>query len=152
MAKNKKPENKDSLNPKSGKKRTNSRTKGNNAERKYAKIFRESFAWSCDYNKCKTSREASKLLDSCKVDLAFIPLNTQIKKGYWKIRPRADVIFKQMDEELSKHYPKNDPQVSYPKVLIHELDGYRDEHCLVTMMFKDWIEVMKVYEKYRNGR
>lgn len=152
MPKNRKPENKDSLNPKSGKKRTNSRTKGCNAERKYARIFREQFTWSSAYNKCKTSREASRLLDDSKVDLAFIPLNAQIKKGYWKVRPKPDVIFKQMGEKLEENFPKNDPQISYPKVLIHELDGYRDEHCLVTMMFKDWIEIMKIYERCKDGR
>ena len=50
------------------------RRKGHNAERRRAQMFRE-----LGFDKCKTSREASRLLDNCKVDLAFVPYNVQMK-------------------------------------------------------------------------
>lgn len=127
--------------PKKIRSRSYSRTKGHTAEREWAIRFREEFG----FEYCKTSRNASKLLDDSKVDLAFIPLNSQIKKGYAKARPKADVIFKEMDELLKKHFPPGNPQRDLPKILIHEIDGMKSEHMLMTMMWKDWKEVYKGY-------
>lgn len=53
-----------------------SRRKGHEAERQYAKEFR-----NLGYKHCKTSREGSRLLDSAGIDLIFIPFNVQIKAG-----------------------------------------------------------------------
>lgn len=142
------PKNKQDLSPDSGitpgkKRKCNSRTKGHTAEIKYAKIFREELG----FGKCKTSRQASRLLDDSGIDLANVPYNIQIKKGYWDRRPKADELFKQMKRILVDNFMEDDPRHNYPKVLIHELDGYKDEHCLVTMMWKDWVEMLKIYNK-----
>ncbi|HEY0751351.1 MAG TPA: hypothetical protein VGD26_09350, partial [Chitinophagaceae bacterium] len=119
--------NKNRLASQSGrKKKVNSRTKGHNAERKYARIFREEF----DFNFCKTSRQVSRLLDDSKIDLANIPLNVQVKKGYWKDRPKPDQIFKQMRDCLKANFPPEDEVHNKPKALIHELDGKQDENIL----------------------
>lgn len=139
--------NKQELSPDSGvkKKRVNSRNKGNNAERKYAKLFREEF----DFSFCKTSRQTSRLLDDSKVDLANIPLNVQIKKGYWENRPKPDVVFKQMRDCLQSNFPPEDEVHGKPKVLIHELDGKQEENIMVTMMWKDWKEIYKNHLEYQ---
>jgi hypothetical protein len=147
--KNNAPRNKQDLSPegevKHKAKKINSRNKGHTAEVKYARVFREELG----FGKCKTSRQASRLLDDSKVDLANIPFNVQIKKGYWKSRPKADEIFKSMKKCLNDNFLADDPQISHKKVLIHELDGHADEHCLVTMMWKEWVEIIKVYNKVK---
>lgn len=119
------------------KKRPNSRAKGHNAERKYVKEFIQ-----MGYTHCKTTRNASRLLDSCKIDLAQIPFNVQIKKGYKNNRPKADEIFLEMKELLIQNFPKEDSLHSYPKVMIHELDGYKEERVMVTMTWEDWKKML----------
>jgi hypothetical protein len=155
MAKNKKAENKDSLpsnqevTKKKGRAKGYSRTKGHNGEREYARRFKEDLG----FGHCKTSRQASRLLDDCGVDLCMIPFNVQIKCGYWKVRPKADLIFRTMKEKLNKNFPEDDPVHNHPKVLIHKLDGHSDENQLVTMMWKDWVKLLKAFiEKEKESK
>lgn len=122
-----------------------SRTKGHSAEREFAKIFQE-----LGFEFCKTSRLASRLLDNSDVDLSGLPFNIQIKSGYKGARPKADEIFLAMKESLKKNFPPEDKVHSLPKVLIHKLDGYKCENELVTMMFDDWIELVKAYKQVNN--
>ncbi len=146
MAKKKEVKNKHELSSDSGvkKKRINSRNKGASCERKYARIFREEF----NFNFCKTTRQVSRILDDSQIDLANIPLNVQVKKGYWVNRPKADVIFKQMKESLAKNFPPDDPIHDKPKVLIHDLDGGGEESVLVTMTWEKWKEMYKNHLEY----
>lgn len=146
MAKNVKIPNKDSLTPESGSRRKNSRTKGHNYERWLAKFFREQF----DFNFCKTSREASRILDDCGIDIANIPYNLQAKSGYKGHRPKPDIIFASMTEKLQKNFPKDDPIHNRIKLLFHKLDGHKPENHLVTLQFDDFIKILKVYEKHKN--
>ena len=91
--KNDNPKNKESLPPVSGrKKRINSRVKGSTYERHIAKVFREQF----NYRFAKTSRQASRILDDCAIDISGVPYCIQTKSGYSDHRPKADVIFKDM--------------------------------------------------------
>lgn len=145
MTKNVKALNKDSLPPESGTRRKNSRTKGHNYERWLAKFFREQF----NYNFCKTSREASRMLDDCGVDLSGVPYNIQAKSGYKGHRPKPDLIFANMTEKLSKNFPEEDPIHKKLKLVFHKLDGHKPENHLVTLQFCDFIEILKVYEKYK---
>lgn len=119
----------------------NSRNKGNSCERKYAKIFREELGFPF----CKTSRQASRLLDDSKVDLANLPLNIQIKKGYMSARPKPDAIFKEMKDCLAKNFPPSDEVHKKPKVLIHELNG---GESIVSMNFEEWKEIYKNHLEY----
>jgi hypothetical protein len=81
-----------------GKGKTN-RTKGHNAERYYAKVFRE-----LGFTYCKTSRLSSRMLDNCKVDLAFLPFNIQIKGGKHKgLKPSK--VLSQMKKLIEENYP-----------------------------------------------
>lgn len=118
-----------------------SRNKGHNAEREFALKFRE-----LGYGFCKTSRQASRLLDDCGVDLTGIPFNVQIKAGYWSARPKADKLFKDMKENLKKNFPSHEDIHRYPRILIHRLDAQEPEHILVTMTWDDWVNFLKAYK------
>ena len=57
-----------------------SRTKGHNGERELALLFKT----ETPFEKCTTTRNSSRILDNCKIDLNFIPLNVQSKVGEQK--------------------------------------------------------------------
>lgn len=122
-----------------------SRTKGHNAEREFAKRFRD-----MGFEFCKTARQASRLLDDCGVDLSGLPLNIQIKSGYKTARPKADALFKDMKDNLAKAFPPGDTVHKNPRVLIHKLDGMVEENLLVTMTWADWVEFLKAYKQVKN--
>lgn len=122
-----------------------SRTKGHNAEREFAKRFKD-----LGFTFCKTARLASQLTDYSDVDLWGLPFNVQIKSGYDKARPKADVLFKEMKEALKLNFPPGDQIHKLPKVLIHKLDSYHPEHELVTMTWEDWVELVKAYKQVNN--
>lgn len=111
----------------------NNRTKGHNAERYYAQVFRELFP------DCQTSRYASRMLDDQGVDLANIPLLVQIKAGLHKgMKP----------DEVLRNIKNNLPKDTRPKILIHHKQGAkgkkRDEFSsLVTMTFDDFFTLLK---------
>lgn len=117
-------------------------TKGHDAERLYAERFRE-----IGYEFCKTARLMSRLLDNCNIDLAGIPLNVQVKCGFKKQRPNAEVIFTQIREDLKKNFPSTDPVHKYPKILIHKSQGYTSEGELVTMTWDDFLPFLIAYKK-----
>jgi len=110
------------------------RTKGHNFEREIAKMFREELG----HKFAKTSRYASRMLDDCNIDISGIPFLVQAKAGYAKARPKPEEIFKNMDIDLQKNFPKNDPVHSYPKVLVHKINGRHKYHNLVTMPYNDF--------------
>ena len=89
------------------------RTRGNNAERRYAQIFRD-----LGYDKCRTSRQASKLLDDCAVDLMFLPFLVQIKAGRQKgMNPSK--ILSEMESRIKENFPDTAPEQTMPRLLIH---------------------------------
>lgn len=110
------------------------RTKGHNLERAIVQMFRDELG----YKFAKTSRVASQMLDNCRIDIYGVPYLVQTKMGYAKARPKADEIFKDMDERLKENFPENDPVHQYPKVLIHKIDGKHKYHNLVTMPYNDF--------------
>ena len=94
--------------------------KGSNAERYYAKVFREDLGFAF----CKTSRASNRMLDDAGVDLNFLPFNVQIKAGYAKglneiktldiIRERLPLLFPPYDDIHKK-----------VNILIHKKDTGR---------------------------
>ncbi len=112
----------------------NNRRKGHSLEREIARMFREELGFKF----AKTSRLASRILDNCKVDIAGVPFLIQTKSGYAKARPKAEVIFQEIEESLKENFPENDPVHQYPKVLIHKINGRHKYHNLVTMPYNDW--------------
>ena len=88
------------------------RIMGHNAERYYAKEFRD-----LGYKHCITSRQGSRIHDDSGIDLIFIPFNVQIKAG--KQRGLNPVVeLKNMEEKIKVHFPKDNPVYTYPNLVI----------------------------------
>ncbi len=104
-------------------------------ERDIAKDFRE-----LGYEHCKTSREASKLLDNCKVDLWGIPYNIQSKNGYTKGLNYQEIL-DQIKELLTKEYPQ---RLEYPTIILHK----RKTSQLAIMDKKDLFVLLNKIAKY----
>lgn len=121
----------------------NNRNKGNSMERDLAKIFRERF----NYPFCKTSRQASRMLDACKVDLAFIPYNVQSKCVKASIKYQE--VFEEMQSELDKNYPPTDPQRNYPKLIFHRR-GPKKTQRYVVIQEDEFFELLDEIEKDSN--
>ena len=107
------------------------RTAGQNYERQLAKEFRD-----LGYAYCKTSRQASRLLDDCKVDLYGIPYNVQAKNVQSGIKYKE--IFDSMVELLGKNMPERLP---FPNVIFHKKKG---EGELVVMTKDTFYEFIKL--------
>jgi hypothetical protein len=90
-----------------------SRNKGHNGERIYAKLFKE-----LGYTFCKTSRQASRLLDDAGIDLAFIPYNVQLKTGFHKALNPVKLL-KSMQEKIIEFFPPEDNVHTNPCIVIH---------------------------------
>lgn len=97
----------------------NNRKKGHDLERQVANDLKNIFPY------VKTSRAASKLLDDCKIDLAFIPFLVQCKAGYERNRPKYEEEFVEMKKQIALHYPETDNIHRSPFVLVHKLDSGR---------------------------
>jgi hypothetical protein len=118
------------------------RRKGHNAERSTAQEFRD-----IGYTFCKTSRQASRLLDDAKVDLAFIPYNIQIKAGKQK-GFNAIKELKEMEEAIKELFPPEDAIHTNPNiVLLRKEVGPGNKRTIyddvITMAFEDFKQLIK---------
>jgi hypothetical protein len=104
----------------------NNRRKGGNLERRVAKKFRD-----LGYEFAKTSRQASRLLDDSKVDIAFVPFLVQCKKGYTKGLNYSNIIT-ETKELIKKNFPPDEKVHNYPCIIIHD-KGAKSEDKLVVM-------------------
>ena len=113
---------------------TKNRNAGHTFERDWAKTFRDK-----GYVFCKTTRQASRLLDSCKIDLAFIPYNFQCK------RVKASINYKELilsiKKALHENIPPEDLIHHYPIVIAHKR-GRKPEDHLIIMEATSFIEMM----------
>lgn len=114
------------------------RTKGHNFERYLAKVFRD-----LGFTYCKTSRQASRILDDSKVDLAFIPYNVQAKAVLATINYH-DLLLS-MESSLNENFPPGDPQINYPKMIFHRR-GRRKYDKFVIMQEDEFIDLLKKLE------
>lgn len=126
--------------------KTNKR-KGSDAERYYAKIFRE-----IGFTHCKTSRLGSKLHDDAGIDLIFLPFNVQIKAGK-QAGLNASRELEYIQNRMSELFPSTSLEHTYPKVLIHKKEvgqgkkrGEFDD--IVSMSFSDFIKLIQKVEKW----
>lgn len=126
---------------------TNKR-KGSNAERYYAIAFRE-----LGFDKCITSREGSKLLDDCAVDLMFLPILVQIKAGKQKGMNESKVL-KDIQDRIQERFPADAPEQFMPRIVVHYkeaqvIKGERRKRTefdeLVTMTFETFTKFLKSY-------
>jgi hypothetical protein len=122
--------------------KTNKR-KGSDAERFYARIFKEDMG----FTHCKTSRLGSKLHDDAGIDLIFLPFNVQIKAGKQTgLNFGRELIY--MQERMKELFPETSLEHKYPKIVIHKKEvgqGKRrtefDE--LVCMTFEDFTKFLQ---------
>ena len=127
--------------------KTNKR-KGSNAEREYAKVFREELG----YTHCKTSRFGSKLHDNAGIDLICVPFNIQIKAGK-QIALKAHKELEYIKTQTKILFPEEAIEQNLPKILIHRREVIkgqkRDEFSdIVSMTFNDFKTLIK---NYKNG-
>jgi len=116
------------------------RNKGHTFERMWAKTMRD-----IGYLFCKTTRQASRLLDSCKIDLAFIPYNIQCKNVQANINYK-DLILS-IKTILLENYPEDDPIFDNPIIIAHKLGILPEDH-LVIMEASTFIEMAKKIKEY----
>ena len=95
---------------------TNKR-KGSNAERFYAKLFRE-----LGFTFCETSRFVSKKHDNAKIDLMYVPFNIQIKAGVQKNMNPGKELF-MMATSIASMFPPEEDVHQKPCVLFHYKQG-----------------------------
>lgn len=134
--------------PKTSSRGGTNKRKGSNAERYYAIAFRE-----LGFDKCITSREGSKLLDDCAVDLMFLPVLIQIKAGRQKGMNTSKVL-KDIQDRIRERFPEDAPEQTMPRIMIHYkeaqvIKGERRQRTeydeLVTMTFKTFTKFLKSY-------
>jgi predicted glycosyltransferase len=115
---------------------TNKR-KGSNAEREFAKEFRE-----MGFDKCVTSRYGSRIHDDAGIDLINLPFSVQIKAGKQRgLNASKELAYvKRRTEEL---FPATAEEINRPIFLIHKKQGVpgqkRNEFDdIVSMSFSDF--------------
>lgn len=121
--------------------KTNKR-KGSDAERYYAKIFRDILG----YTHCKTARFGSKLHDDAGIDLIFIPYNIQIKAGkQLGLNPAKELEL--MKNKMLESFPEHSSEHNFPKIVLHKKEvgpGKKrtefDE--IVSMTFSDFLKII----------
>lgn len=119
---------------------TKNRNAGHTFERQWAKTFRDA-----GYVFCKTTRQASRLLDSCKIDLAFIPYNFQCKKVKASINYK-DLILS-IKKELKENIPEEDIIHNYPIIIAHKRGRLPEDH-LIIMEASSFVDMMKKIREY----
>lgn len=118
------------------------RKKGHDAERYYAKVFR-----NIGYPMCVTSRQGSRLHDDCGVDLIFLPFNVQIKAGIQRGLNPVKVL-KDMEQRMIKSFPSEHPIHTYPSVIVTRKPAGRGKRRtkfedLVILTFSDFEKIIK---------
>lgn len=113
------------------------RRKGHNLERKWKNIFKDILGFKF----CKTSRQASRLLDDSKVDLAFIPFNVQCKKGYTR-GINYTQVFEEMEQKLKENFPPESVEIANPPIIVHD-KGRKKYEKLVVIQEDDFIKLLK---------
>ena len=111
------------MNNEKNKTKVNNKRKGSNAEREYAKRFREA-----GFENCITSRLGSRLYDNSGIDLMNIPFNVQIKAGVQRgINYSKELQY--VKDQISHNFDLSDEVNNKPILLIHKkpkLEGKRN--------------------------
>lgn len=116
--------------------------KGSNAERFYAKIFRE-----LGYEHCVTSRYGSRIHDDAGIDLINLPINVQIKAGK-QVGLNPVQVLSKIKETIKTKFYKDSPEITNPLVLIHRREARqgvkRNEFDdIVFLTFEDFIKIFR---------
>ena len=122
------------------------KAKGSRLERQVAIDLREKYPF------VKTAREASQLIDNCKVDLTGIPLAIQAKSGYNEQRLRYDRLYDEFKQLIAENLPPNHPIHKVPYVLINKLNRKipgklkQPEMFQVTITYDFFLKLIQQYE------
>lgn len=113
---------------------------GYEAEKRFAKIF-----YDAGWTHSIPMRQASKLLDSCKLDLYGIPVNSQIKSGKQK-KLNVRKILQEMREAIAE-LPPSSPEHEQHSIVIHAKTPLEGEEAsifndIVSMTFRDYFKLL----------
>lgn len=123
------------------------RDKGHNLEREVARWFRDKLGFKF----AKTTREASRLLDSCKIDIANVPLLIQCKAGYSRNYPKYPVIYKNIKQLLKRNFKKESELHDLPIVLIHKIDARKQGEYYWSFSDEFAKKLLEVYFKNKEN-
>jgi hypothetical protein len=109
------------------------RRAGHNYERKCTNYFKE-----LGFLRARTSRQASRLLDDAKVDIAYIPFNVQCKAvdsnmNYLTLIDEINVKIKELVPERK----------DYPTIVFHKR---KNKKTLVVMNIDEFTKLLKHYD------
>jgi len=120
--------------------------KGSDAERYYAKIFK-----NLGFSYCVTSRYGSRIHDDAGIDLINLPFNVQIKAGKQK-NMNVSKVLHEITNRIKNMFPSIAPEHNRPLVLIHRKEVGRGRkrnnfHDIVSMSFEDFKKIINLIEK-----
>lgn len=114
------------------------RTAGHNYERKIASLYREA-----GYLDAVTTRQESRSLDNCKVDIARVPFYPQCKYGYKTMSVNGYIaLLKEIDTLLKDH-----GDMEELPIVIHHRRGLAKFNDLVIMSREHYFEILKQLKK-----
>jgi hypothetical protein len=113
------------------------RNAGHNYERQLAIEFR-----NLGDTRCRTSRQASRLLDDCKVDLSCYFLNVQAK--YVKANIDYPTLINEIYEKLAEDMPE---RADLPIAVFHK----KNRSEIVVMTKEDFYKILPAYKKEIDG-
>lgn len=111
------------------------RDKGNRYERKLRNEFKD-----LGFEYCRTSRQASRLLDNCKSDLAFLPFHVQAKSVKKNVNYKQ--IFDQMENLIKDSFPPESEERNKPIYIFHKKSRKKNDET-VTMKKEDFMNLIK---------
>ena len=108
------------------------RQRGHSLERRIASKFRD-----LGYKYAKTSRQASRLLDDSKVDIAFVPFLIQCKKGYKKGLNYSGIIT-EIKNLIIQNFPPEESVHKLPCIIIHDKDRKTEDKLVIMEEVTFW--------------
>lgn len=121
------------------------RNKGHRLERLIAMIWREVLG----FKHTRTSRQDSRILDNCGVDIANIPMLIQCKSGYDKRFPKYRDIYEYIKENIKENYPKKHEIHTLPIVLIHKNSSRGKQNFVWQFAHEDIIPILSEYYMFK---
>ena len=113
------------------------KNKGNNAEREFAKIFRD-----FGYSSCITSRQGNKFYDNIGIDLLNLPFYVQIKAGKQKNLNVSKTLY-EINNNIKKNKIEEKPLVLIHKKAVGKGHKKNDYDSLVSLSMNDFLKILK---------
>lgn len=119
--------------------------KGSDAEREYAKLFRE-----LGFSFCQTSRYGSRIHDDAGIDLINLPINVQIKAGRQRGLNIPKLLMELKNRIFNMFLPSAKEQDA-PLIIIHHREGKQgvprtEFDSIVSMTFEDFCKLIQQIE------